>query len=141
MDYDEAVAFPRLKPDIDVFRPPFRSRKQRGWYQISKKASRPLLEPSPHRDRTRLPMCDDLPGELVASIILDHSFDHAYPSDWANQTGIKHHLGTRSLVCRHWEGLCRSELLTKLDISSHHDYRELERFVLYPVTLDVCSFC
>lgn len=101
--YDKA-AFPSLKPDIDIFGVPQRSRKQRGWYQIT-----PPLQPSPPAETHRaLATPSNMPVELFKDILRYLSMER--PT-----------LARCGQVCRYWARECRRELFDTVKLQGHED--------------------
>ena len=107
--YSEEHAFPLLKPSIDVFGIPCRSRKQRGWYHIRsppQTSSRLLPEAALQPMRTAV----DLPPELVAKITAAMS-----------RKVSGRDLALCASVCRYWAEVLQRRLFTELSIESRTD--------------------
>lgn len=104
-------AFPLLKPDMDVFGVPRRSRKQRGWYQVAR--------PFPDRPSARLgtrtyrqPAVEpsDVPPELFDNIL-----------GYLTASGDKRAVARCALVCRYWAKKCQQMVLRRLVLRSRED--------------------
>ena len=93
-EFNEELAFPLLKPSIDIFGIPRRSRRQRGWYQVRS----PLLRSRPAailNDVGTAATSSDTgpPPDIRSSILESIRFSEAFYS-----TGL--------LVARHELGMC-----------------------------------
>ena len=86
--YEAEHLFPLLKPDIDVLGVPSRSRKQRGWYQITSRGILPLDAPTAVHA-----IAAELPPELLTYILEIGSTDRLFHD---------RDLQALSLVCRHF---------------------------------------
>ena len=108
--YDEETAFPSLKPNIEIFGTPARTRKQRGWYQVVEKgpcSTRTRSPPHPPRScETHLATASDLPAELIAAIVEEIRS----PS-----------LAQCALVCRHWAAVLQPEIFKTVVIRHTED--------------------
>lgn len=124
--YAEA-AFPSLKPDIDIFGVPRRSRKQRGWHRVAASASslnHVPTEPAPCR--TCITPAD-IPPDLFEKI-LEHLKWHPH-SD----------LVRYALVCRYWNIKCREALFGDPELRSREDAVHLLELMEIP-TRGVSSY-
>ena len=109
--------FPLLKPSIDVLGVPYRSRKQRGWYQI-----RPPSSPEVSRNDVlprRLCSGPDLPPELISMIV------SALPSSL---------LATCASVCRHWADILQPMLFDHVVLRSRVEVSQLHVFHKSPLS-------
>lgn len=119
--FDVEHAFPSHKPDIDVFRPPLRTRKQRGWYHVSRHTDHgiPPRLADTTMSRAGYALASDLPPELFATIVdmTPSSF-----SPFRDMEAYQNHLRTLSLVCRLWSRLCASMMCTFPSVLSRAEF-------------------
>lgn len=108
-DFDEAASFPAFKPDRDLFGPPRRCRKQRGWYYVKRwsPATRAIEFPPQEEYATGA----DVPPELLNNIV---------KCFWKDR-GNDRQLGALRLVCRHWERLCTQVFFLLQTLRTHED--------------------
>ena len=70
VSYDESTAFPAMKPNFDVISVPRRTRKQRGWYQISGPVYlRPAQSLCFAQSQARLITWQEFPPELMLLVL------------------------------------------------------------------------
>lgn len=123
-EYNESHAFPSLKPSIDVFRPPLRSRKQRGWFQI--RPRRAVYSHPPPQSPSSTPLIRrsgaDVPPELFERIL------RLIFQNFEDVRSRRQALAKCGQVCRYWAARCRAELSKYLTLGSRQD------------VLDFCSF-
>ena len=94
LDFDEATAFPSLKPDITVFGPLRRTRRQRGWFQVVRPA-RSCMNDTPQTLQAQqevLATAADLPPELFQMIL----------NPTMRMPRVSLDVATCALVCRTW---------------------------------------
>ena len=123
-EFNEELAFPLLKPSIDIFGIPRRSRRQRGWYQVRS----PLLRSRPAailNDVGTAATSSDTgpPPDIRSSILESIRFSEAFYS-----TGLlvaRHELGMCAQVCHHWAKVLQPQLFECLTISSAGEIRQL----------------
>ena len=123
--YDPIVAFPSLKPRLDIFGIPPRTRKQRGWYQVSNvlKGSSCAASSLPSRvdvAAVALATGADIPPELF-DVILD-CLDF-----WDKRT-----LGACARVCLYWASKCQPRLFERPQLNSREDILPLCQFERTP---------
>ena len=109
-NFKEEEAFPLLKPSIDTFGVPHRSRAQRGWYQIRSPA-RPVAPPhiaAYHHEATAA----DLPPELVSRIA-------------ESVSGSRSALVSCARVCRHWANILQPKLFRRIMLRSLRESNQL----------------
>lgn len=104
-------AFPSLKPDIDILGIPRRSRKQRGWYQVTV----PFIGQHGEQLGTRahcrgLAKPSDIPPELFDDLLREAA------GNWLSCD--KHALATCALVCRYWAAKCQEVIFFHLRLNS-----------------------
>lgn len=88
-------AFPSLKPDFDVFGPPKRSRRQRGWYQIKRWPPVPDAGMDIPDHHTKRATGSDIPPEMFELV------HEALLGEFAAAGFSKRELGACALVCRY----------------------------------------
>ena len=131
-NFDTSLAFPNVKPSIDVFRPPCRSRKQRGWYQVKTwPGSQPPLASYPRYDNlTTRRSAELIPPErsdrLLQSVCL--AFD--------DDRGRKRAMAKCGQVCRFWAAKCRESLFRTITLRSRQDVFDFCNFKRDPA----CTF-
>ena len=119
-DYDPCRAFPSVKPRLDIFGIPPRTRKQRGWYQI---------RTSPAQSQSRFPVSCP---EMLFPPAADDRIMHTPAATGANiplelidailermDDEDKRLLSSYSRVCRHWTRICQPMLFIDLKLRSH----------------------
>lgn len=133
-DSHSANAFPSLKPDMDIFGIPRRSRKQRGWYQIKHHMSGISaiqgLQSAPAASAADIPQ--ELFNSILAAYVLTErerarSWDSSFITD-------KRQLGACGLVCRHWAAICQKKIYRNIIIRSRQDVCQLVDFVKSPIS-------
>lgn len=129
-------AFPLLKPDIDVFGVPCRSRRQRGWYQVAVPfLGRPSERTGKRAHFQALAKPSDIPPELF-----DNLLHHL--KDWNNtrdRREMRSTLARCALVCRYWSVRCQESLFDDLGLDSRENALQLLGFTRTP-TSAVSSF-
>lgn len=129
------AAFPALKPDIDTFGIPRRSRKQRGWYQILVAVSPfPFLRLRDGRvsERERLEIeqranrrwraaakPSDIPPELFDNVLAHLTEQRIHGR------ADKPLLARCALVCRYWAAKCQPFIFDKLALRVREDAVQL----------------
>lgn len=108
-DFDEAASFPSFKPDRDLFGPPRRCRKQRGWYYVKR------WPPAAHTidnvpQEAEYATGADIPQELFNDIV----------ASYLTIPRIRG-VGTLRLVCRHWERLCTNKHFYEITLTTLED--------------------
>lgn len=108
--YTATHAFPSLKPDVSVFGPPRRSRKQRGWYQIRlwPFAAAPSIDPEHAAG-------NDLPPELVQRVF------EGVLADGPKTPENKQAFYACALVCRYWAQKFQKALWRNITLRSRED--------------------
>ena len=134
--YSEEQAFPLLKPSIDVFGVPHRSRKQRGWYKVRSDTQASPLELVARYTPQPLRTAADLPHELL-SIIANATgqgtfrygvapsvatFRYAFGS---RSPASRYGLASCAAVSRNWAEVVRPILFSQLYIESYTQMRRL----------------
>ena len=113
--YNDATAFPLQKPNTNVFPPPPRTRKQRGWYQISR--------PVP-REQTIQAQCS---GKN------DQSSSHELPHELLHQiAGQSCYANTYALVCKDWARVMQKKLFSRISLRTARDYNQIFQFICSP---------
>lgn len=98
--YDEIQAFPCLKPDADaVLYPCWRTRRQRGWYQIIRR--RDIAESTKKVDEFRA-TAGDIPVELLPIIASDIDTSTVAWADRAVRKLARRRVGGYASVCKAW---------------------------------------
>lgn len=139
------AAFPALKPDIDTFGIPRRSRKQRGWHHVRGALPSTSTSTSPARsderpgDSGRLggtgvdnwrgraaATPSDVPPELFDTI-LAHLTAHRI-----HGRADKPLLARCALVCRYWAAKCQPVLFEKVALRAREDALQLLAFMRTP---------
>lgn len=127
--FDEALAFPLLKPDVDIFIPTHRTRKQRGWYQVTRRPSA-MTSPYPRNSDASRPSFAtgaDIPPELI-QLIYEEAHQDALKK---HQRGLRQ-LGVFSLVCRHWSSIFRPVIFHDIGFRSGADISNVYEFSQKP---------
>ena len=124
-NYYGTKAFPSLKPDIDIFGIPRRSRKQRGWYIITAPIRNHVrVEPPSSRIARRAVTGAELPEELFERILAQFTSppNSVEYSDDSRLLGFtKRQLGNCALVCRFWAQYCQRRIFYHVSIRSRED--------------------
>lgn len=114
--YDATLAFPSVKPDISVFGPPDRSRKQRGWYQIH-----PQRRTSTPDVTAKHSTGADLPPELVRDVVMKVIAEGWWPTLNADRRAFCN----CALVCKHWARIFQEVLFTRITLHTLDDVDKL----------------
>ena len=119
-EYDTDAAFPSLKPRLDVFEIPPRSRKQRGWHQIRSPRRDPeVLDTTLTVAHIPRVTAADIPPELFKDILGSIGCD-------------KTTLGACHCVCRYWAKECQKRRFDQLGLRSREDILALRTFQRTP---------
>ena len=120
--FREDDAFPLVKPAIDIFGLPHRSRKQRGWYRVRTPAepmdTHPCVQPSPRRSAADLPL--DV-VHLVAELGLKWS-----------RPPLHHDFVVCASVCRQWSKILRPRLFHEPIFRSCEDFTRFFTLIRAP---------
>lgn len=115
------TAFPSLKPDIDIFGVPRRSRKQRGWHQVAVPSLGRPNERVGNRTHSRPPAkASDIPPELFDGI-LEHL------TSWTHRD--RPALARCASVCHYWNEKCQKRLFQGPELKSREDALSLLEFM------------
>ncbi|KAJ3557498.1 hypothetical protein NM688_g1440 [Phlebia brevispora] len=129
--FDEATAFPTLKPDERIFHValPNYTRNQRGWYHVKpwRRHSPPAVVGGRERSSTT---GADVPAELF-DIVLHHMAHEEGTVDHAILMN-KLELGMISLVCRRWAKTIRPLIFGTITLRSMEDVHTLLSFLHHP---------
>ncbi|KAJ3551844.1 hypothetical protein NM688_g4475 [Phlebia brevispora] len=131
--FDEATAFPRLKPNIEVFglSPPATLRRQRGWYQ--RKRWSPSKEKGVNREETPA-IGADVPPELF-DIVLGWLANEGLRNASKGRVGATNReLGSMALVCRRWAKLVQPIIFEWIELRNREDVATVRKSLRSPAT-------
>ena len=127
-NFEEEHAFPLVKPAIDIFGIPPRSRKQRGWYQV-RSPSRLATQPS--TSSSHLVCAANLPSELDILILAEVcSMAAATPKKPYDPQPVV----ACANVCRNWARILQPQLFSRVGIQSYGQLLELRSFFDAPTS-------
>lgn len=129
--YTEST-FPSLKPDIDLFGVPRRSRKQRGWHHVAVPfLGRPSERPGKKTHFRALAKPSDIPPELFDNIL-----SHLTRLDYTREEREywRSTLARCALVCRYWSVTCQPILFASLRLDSREHALQLLKFMRTPIS-------
>ncbi|KAJ3555274.1 hypothetical protein NM688_g2670 [Phlebia brevispora] len=129
--FNEATAFPLLKPNIEVFglSPPATLRRQRGWYQ--RKRWPPLKGKAVDREE-KSATGEDVPPELF-DIVLGWLVDGRLPNARKGRVGAsKRELGSMALVCRRWAKLIQPIIFKWINLKNREDVDTVRKSLQSP---------
>ena len=126
-DPSDGIPFPLVKPSIDIFGVPRRSRKQRGWYHVrspslSRQAT--VLDDAPPQTRQS---GADVPAEIISAIAEKLAYEIRGSGGVSARSG-RHEIVQCASVCRWWAKILQPILLNKLCIRSESDMLQLQSF-------------
>ncbi|KAJ3524731.1 hypothetical protein NM688_g8512 [Phlebia brevispora] len=138
VDFDERTAFPTFKPNIEVFGPPARSRKQRGWFQVQR-WSHSDLQPvctvvgTAHAVK-HTATGEEVPPELLDRIVRSFTLydDDARSSPTRRVIAKKRDLSHVALVCRRWASVGQSLIFQRVALRCRTDVDDLVALVQHP---------
>ncbi|KAF7792162.1 hypothetical protein EIP86_003192 [Pleurotus ostreatoroseus] len=124
-EWDAPSAFLTVKPDMDVFGVPKRTRTQRGWYQVKPWPPRPSTERTREEQRqSPVATAADIPPEL---------FDNVLNSTALQLSGYgsitKQQLGYICLVCRRWNRVVQPRMFRCVTLRNRADVDMLHAIV------------
>ena len=128
--YDESKAFPSEKPNFDVYPPPCRTRKQRGWFQVTRFPPHSQIKPeivitSSTPGPSLYGSGSKLPSELVQQILDELRADPSLS---------KHDQAVYSTVCRHWADAIRPHIFQDIGINSRESLIALSALTEHPAS-------
>ncbi|KAJ3557881.1 hypothetical protein NM688_g1231 [Phlebia brevispora] len=130
--YDDATAFPALKPDKEVFHVgvPSYTRTQRGWYHVKSWPPLPTAAGVHHVPNNEATTGADVPPELF-DIILSHV---QLPGQSCENALCmkKEDLGRLSLVCRRWAKFLLPRIFSQITLRSRDDSVMLVSLLRHP---------
>lgn len=136
VDYDEATAFPMMKPNFNVFGTPSRTRSQRGWYHVhehpklqQKHTTRLSSQSSRNSAVSAHATGAHLPTELVqlAAAMMSATLD---------RDNDKRTLMSCALVCRYWATWFLPQIFVQLSVHSRKCALQLQAYDRSPT----CQF-
>ncbi|KAJ3559788.1 hypothetical protein NM688_g126 [Phlebia brevispora] len=135
-DFEQAAAFPELKPNEDVFHVglPSYTRNQRGWYHIkpwTPSSPSPPIACQGGQAATEA----DVPPELFDTVLSPMITITEDIREWTRRGTIEmtvRELGWLSLVCRHWAGILRPRIFSAITLRSRNDVDTLLSFTRNP---------
>ncbi|KAJ3559034.1 hypothetical protein NM688_g584 [Phlebia brevispora] len=130
--FDEATAFPALKPDETVFHVELTGymRNQRGWYHI--KPWPPHSSPTVADGWERNATGADVPVELFDILLKYIRLDKAHYDDDGGILMDKRELGLISLVCPRWLRILRPLIFSRITLRSGEDACTLLSLLHHP---------